>query len=128
MSSLFTRFTARLEEAGVPYMVTGSVACIIYGDPRLTHDVDLVLALDADAMELLPRSFPDEEFYCPPLEVLRVEALRSQRGHFNLIEHASGFKADVYLMGRDSLHRWAMAHRRNIEYEGHTFLLAPPNT
>ena len=43
MESLFASFTARLESAGIRYMVTGSVASIVYGEPRLTHDVDIVL-------------------------------------------------------------------------------------
>lgn len=107
-------------------MVTGSVACIVYGEPRLTHDVDIVLILDAQAIERFPKLFPDEEFYCPPVEVLRVEARRRQRGHFNLIEHRSGFKADVYVAGEDELHRWAMAHRRTIDVEGKPLQLAPP--
>jgi len=34
-------FTQRLNKLGVAYMVSGSVAVIIYGEPRLTHDVDL---------------------------------------------------------------------------------------
>jgi len=35
--NLFQLFTSRFDKAGVPYMVTGSVAGIVYGEPRLTH-------------------------------------------------------------------------------------------
>jgi len=38
--NLFLMFTQRLNTLGVAYMVSGSVAVIIYGEPRLTHDVD----------------------------------------------------------------------------------------
>lgn len=38
----FRIFTRRLDELGLRYMVTGSVAAIYYGEPRLTNDVDLV--------------------------------------------------------------------------------------
>lgn len=37
-----------LEEAGVRYLVVGGVAVNLHGINRLTHDVDLMLALDAD--------------------------------------------------------------------------------
>lgn len=38
----------------MPYMVTGAVATAVYGEPRLTRDIDLVIALrSADA----PRSW-----------------------------------------------------------------------
>ncbi len=36
-------FIAPLERLHVAYMVTGSMACIAYGTPRLTHDVDVVV-------------------------------------------------------------------------------------
>lgn len=31
-----------LEGAGIPYFVTGAVAGIVYGEPRLTNDIDIV--------------------------------------------------------------------------------------
>ena len=34
---------------------------------------------------------------------------------FNVIHHASQFKADVFLAARDPLHRWALQHRRRIQ-------------
>lgn len=126
-TNLFLIFTERLERLGVSYAVTGGVAGIIYGEPRLTHDVDLVLALaSADEVRRLCQAFPDEEFYCAPEEVIRVEAQRTQRGHFNIIHHDSGFKADVYLAGREPLHAWALAGRRPVEVEGQRLWAAPP--
>ncbi len=37
MNDLFTLFTSRLQAAGVEAIVTGSVAAMFYGEPRLTH-------------------------------------------------------------------------------------------
>ena len=48
---LFLVFVEPLNRAGIPYMVTGSVAGVVYGEPRLTHDVDLVVELDAHRIE-----------------------------------------------------------------------------
>jgi hypothetical protein len=107
-------------------MVSGSVAVIVYGEPRLTHDVDLVAVLDHSHIARLPEVFPPEEFYCPPVEEIRLEAEREQRGHFNLIHHETGFKADVYLAGRDPLHTWALARARRLEVDGEPIVLAPP--
>ena len=42
----FLLFPRRLEALGARYMVTGSVAVIVYGAPRMTHDVDLIVARD----------------------------------------------------------------------------------
>lgn len=38
-------FVAPLEDLEVPYMITGAVASVIYGDPRFTRDIDIVLEL-----------------------------------------------------------------------------------
>ncbi len=36
------KLKSRLEEAQVPYMITGSTASVVYGEPRATKDVDVV--------------------------------------------------------------------------------------
>lgn len=45
---------------------------------------------------------------------------------FNLIHHASQFKADVYLAAHDPLHVWALANRRRISVAGSALWIAPP--
>jgi hypothetical protein len=126
-ANLFVLFTERLEQMAVRYMVTGSVAGMLYGEPRLTHDVDVVLELATDAQaEALVAAFPDEEFYCAPLEVVLIEARRAQRGHFNIIHHETGFKADIYLAGSEALHHQALQQRRVLEVEGTRLQVAPP--
>lgn len=117
-------FIARLAALGIPYFVTGSVAGTLYGEPRLTHDVDLVVALTARDVDRFVAAFPLEEFYCPPNDVLAIEVRRGQRGHCNVIHHQTGFKADIYI-AFDELHRWAMQRRRQIDVEGTTLTLAP---
>ncbi|MEX1366673.1 MAG: hypothetical protein AB1Z98_26340 [Nannocystaceae bacterium] len=126
MNDLFTLFTSRLEAAGIEAVITGSVAAMFYGEPRLTHDIDMVMVLDEASIRALVLAFPDEEFYCAPAEVMRVEAQRAQRGHFNIIHHETGFKADVYVAGQDPLHRWALAKRRRVDFGGSTVSVAPP--
>jgi hypothetical protein len=125
-ANLFLMFTQRLNTLGVPYMVSGSVAVIIYGEPRLTHDVDLIVVLEREHIPRLTEVFPPTEFYCPPTEVIAVEAAREQRGHFNIIHQETGFKADVYLSGRDPLHAWGLARARRLEVEGLEVVVAPP--
>ena len=96
---------------GFPYMVTGATAAILYGQPRVTNDLDVVLSLDDAGRTALLRAFPESEFYVPPESVIRAEQARSQRGHFNLIHRASGYKAGIYLAGTDPRTR---GHCRNV--------------
>lgn len=48
-----------LHETGIPYTITGGLAAIIYGEPRLTNDVDLVLQLSPREVERIAAAFPD---------------------------------------------------------------------
>ena len=123
---LFLIFVRRLNSAGIRYMISGSVAGIFYGDPRLTNDVDLICHLRHPDVDRFLANFPETEFYVPPLEAITLEMAREQRGHFNLIHLQTGFKADVYLAGRDELHAFAFRHARTIEYQGENITLAPP--
>jgi hypothetical protein len=86
-----------------------------------------VLSLDDAARTALLRAFPETEFYVPPEAVIRAEQARQQRGHFNLIHHETGFKADIYLAGSDPLHAWALPLRRRVRWNDQLEIaVAPP--
>lgn len=108
-------------------MVGGSVASMVYGEPRLTNDIDLIVNLNRDSAAIVPRIYPATDFYCPPEEVIVVEAGRFTRGHFNIIHHETGHKADMYMCGRDPLQAWGLERRNRIELAGgNTLSVAPP--
>lgn len=122
----FRIFTRKLEDLGLRYMVTGSIAAIYYGEPRLTNDIDIVVILAQEDAAKLEAAFPLADFYCPPHEVIQLEIAREQRGHFNLIHHQTGFKADVYPAGRDALHLWALGRTQDANLGDDVIRLAPP--
>ena len=119
-------FIRPLEALGIPYMVTGGVAAVVYGDPRFTRDIDIVLWLAPEDAEKFSDAFDPEAFYVPPLDTLRVEAARRQHGHFNVIDRDSALRADVYLGGSDPLHAWAFDRRRRLALDRGFITLAPP--
>ena len=119
-------FAAPLNRTGVPYMVVGSVAAITYGVHRLTNDLDAVLQMSMADVRRVHAAFPSVEFYVPPVEILREEVARHDRGHFDVIHHATGFKADVFLRPNDPLETWAFARRRAVAVENEQVWVAPP--
>ncbi len=124
---LFLIFTVPLEEAELNYMATGAVGSMLYGVPRFTHDLDLVLDLPTDKISAITTAFSLSDFYCPPDEVLKIESHRPQRGHFNLIHHETGYKADVYIHRSDQLQAWGLAHKKRINLsERKGIWVAPP--
>lgn len=70
--NLFQIFTTPLNKFNIPYIVTGAVASIIYGEPRLTHDIDLVIELSEENVDRIVKAFPLDKFYCPPIEIIRL--------------------------------------------------------
>lgn len=83
---LHQRLLRPLVATGVPFMVTGGVAAIVYGEPRLTNDVDIVLGLAHADAERLVAAFSPDRYYVPPVDVIRVEVSRAEHGHFNVLD------------------------------------------
>lgn len=80
------------ERLRIPYLVTGSVASMAYGEPRLTNDIDVVAGIREADISGLVTAFPAQEFY------LSEEAVRDaiyREGQFNIIHPGSGLKVDV---------------------------------
>lgn len=119
-------FAPGLNQLRLQWMAVGSIASNAYGQFRATNDVDLVLGIERGDASRLREVFPPDEFYCPPADVIEVEAERAERGHFNLIHHETGFKADIYVAGADPLQGWAFARRREIRVDDMTVWIAPP--
>ena len=99
-----------LEELSIPYMITGSVASMAYGKPRLTLDMDVVVNFSSGIAEGFCKKFGDD-FYADLNSVLN--AIKGQ-GHFNIIHVPSGSKIDFYQLKKDEISQ-EMFRRRNKE-------------
>ena len=95
MLETFLSVIQKFEKENIPYMVVGSIASMMYGEVRLTHDMDMVIDILPVDIKKIETLFPLSEFYCPPLEVLKSEM--ASRGQFNLIHHQTGLKIDVVI-------------------------------
>lgn len=123
---LVALFLNPLNTTGVRYIVTGSVAAAIYGEPRFTQDIDLVVRLASENLRPLIAAFPAAEYYVPPLETLAEEAGRPSGGHFNLLHLDTGLRADCYLAGSSPLNHWGLENRREIPIGPDRISVAPP--
>jgi hypothetical protein len=91
---LLERVVAIFERLGIPYFVTGSIAAMAYGEPRLTNDIDIVAEVVETQIPPLVAAFPAEDYYISA-DMIR-EAIR-HRSQFNIIHPTSGLKVDVIL-------------------------------
>jgi len=125
LPELIPTFAIPIGRAGIGYMVTGSVAAAIYGEPRLTRNVDLVVALRASDAGWLVGAFRTEDVQVRPTRIID-EFGRSLHPHFDILHLESGLRADVYLHGDDPLHAWAFERQREVRVAGEMISLAPP--
>lgn len=100
-----------LEGLGAEYMIGGSHASMYYGEPRLTRDVDVIVALRADHLPALLGRFPANEYYVDD-EAAR-EAIRAST-QFNIIHPGSGLKIDVYVNPDTPYDRARLARRQRF--------------
>jgi hypothetical protein len=106
---------ARLEAQGIAYMVVGSVAASVYGRTRATQDFDVVVEAGASALRALVRSLPEDRFYVS--EEAAMEALRYET-QFNVLDMATGWKADLILRKRRLFSETEFARRARLEVMG----------
>lgn len=100
-----------LDVLGIVYMIGGSQASIYYGEPRFTHDIDIVAELDAAHLPGLLACFPVSEFYVS--EDAAREAVET-RGQFNIIHPASGLKIDVFVNKDTAYDRLRLERRQRL--------------
>jgi hypothetical protein len=112
---LLKRVVTLLGELGVDHMLTGSLASSIQGAPRLTHDIDLVVALSPEAADRLFHAFDSPEFYLSKQAI--DEAIRQGR-MFNLLEYASGDKVDFWMLTDEPFDQSRFARKKALDVLG----------
>jgi hypothetical protein len=108
---LLEQVVLTFERLQIPYLITGSVASMAYGEPRLTNDIDLVAAIKPQHITALVAAFP------PPSFFLSDEAVRTAITHqtqFNIIHPASGLKIGVMVRKDTPFDRSRFARARTL--------------
>lgn len=111
---VFLKMINVIDELKIPYMITGAVASILYGEPRLTDDIDVVIALKRTDVPLLRKSFPEGEFYVPPDGAIFEEMDR--KGQFNIIHVPTAIKMDCIILKDNEFELEQFKRRRKIPF------------
>ena len=107
---IFGDVIRKLDSESIGYMIVGSIASMLYGEPRLTKDMDVVVEVSAAHTTSFLKLFGDDEgYYLPPMEILGQEFVN--KGQFNIIHTTSGLKVDV-IVKKASEHALAEFKRR----------------
>lgn len=112
---LLTHAISILEDCDVPYFVTGSLASAFHGEPRSSHDIDLVVDLSPRFIDRLCSEFPAPRYYLSRIAI--DDALR-HRSMFNLTEIETGDKLDFWLHKGTPFDESRFARRELREFWG----------
>jgi len=95
VEEVFRKVLASLEAADIPYMLTGSFASSIHGEPRASKDIDIVISPTQEKLIALLEQFPQDQYYAVVDDALEAFA----GGHmFNIIDFASGWRIDFIFL------------------------------
>lgn len=70
--ALLKKIAEQLEKAGIPYMIIGGQAVLVYGEPRLTKDIDITVGINVD-------------------EIGKIISITKKLGLKNLVENVEDF-------------------------------------
>ena len=120
---LLKRVVNVLDDLKIDYMLTGSYASSMQGEPRSSHDVDLVVALGDDQAPSIFRAFPTPDYY---LSMLAIEEALRDRRMFNLLELATGHKVDFWLLTDEPFDVSRFGRKRLEESQGTWLKVSTP--
>ena len=99
-----------LDDLGIPYVLGGSLASSLVGEPRATADVDMAIRVTPDQLPALVRAL-ESEFYVS--EEAAQEAIRRSTS-FNLVHLDSVQKVDLFVLGEGLLDRRQLERRVRV--------------
>lgn len=111
-ASVFVTVLDALEHNRIPYMITGSLASVRYGEPRMTLDMDIVIDIAARQVLLFVEAF-GRDYY---VDEASIRDAIHRRWHFNIIHGASGAKVDFYVVQDTPYAQQAFGRRRYDQF------------
>lgn len=104
-------------------MLTGSIVSSIQGEPRLTHDIDIIVSCNVSILKQLGSHFSQQEFYFDDAAVRDAVA---SNGMFNVIEIASGDKIDFWLLTDSPFDESRFTRKTTIQLFGEPVWISTP--
>jgi hypothetical protein len=106
----------RFEQADIPYMLTGSMAMNYYAQPRMTRDIDVVIAITQEDVARLAALFRPDYY----LNEQSIRESLANESIFNLIHHESVIKVDCIIRKSSEYRRLEFERRQKISIRDFT--------
>jgi hypothetical protein len=112
-----------MDRLGIAYFVTGSHAAMLYGEPRLTYDIDVAVHLRLGDLRPLVEMFAEPEFYLDADSLRQAVETDTQT---NIIHVPSGVKIDLMHPPRTAYHEMRFSRARVITIANTEVRVAAP--
>ena len=101
-----------LDRSQIPYAIVGSYASGVWGEPRMTLDIDIAVLLEPRHADEILEAFPPDNFY---VSRTAVQSAIRVAGQFNVIHPASGNKIDFMVLERSRITPPEIARRQLLQ-------------
>ena len=100
-----------LEHLNIAYAIGGAVASTLLGEPRATHDLDIVAAITPSTIEPLLAALEGSGFYVPVTAARKAVAAKRS---FSVVHHDTSMKVDIFVAGRTPLDEEELERRQSV--------------
>lgn len=120
---LLKKVVTHLNNNQIGYMITGSIVSSIQGEPRNTHDIDIVVELKKENISSLLNDFTSPRYY---LSESSINDAIDNKEMFNVIDTEEGDKIDFWLFTDDNFDNSRFARKIEIQFQDIKFFISSP--
>ena len=120
---LLIKVVSTLNELTIPYMVTGSIVSSLQGEPRSTHDIDVIVMMKSTDAGKIVKAFSPPDYY---LDEADVRQAIDDLSMFNLLDVHEGDKVDFWLLTKNAFDVSRFQRRIPEDLFGHEVFVSTP--
>jgi hypothetical protein len=121
---LLIKIAKILNGLGISYIVTGGIAVVVWGRPRFTADIDIVVELEETKIVEFSKALSRE--LTGYLDEMSIRRALMQKGEFNFLETETGLKVDFWMLQEDPFDRKRLERRIPKNFDGQTVYFTSP--
>ncbi len=112
-----------LDAHNIEYMLVGSFVSSLYGEPRSTQDIDMIVSINQTHISNLVKHFPPPKYY---LDGDQIQLAIQHEKMFNLLDTEEGDKIDFYIQKKESYELEKFKRKMKKSFLGmEVFFLSP---
>lgn len=121
-NEFLVEIVGKLSDAGVPYMIAGSYSSNIYGEPRATYDVDIVIEPTTEQIREFATRLEPQQY----LDLNTARSAVARRTMFNVIDTSTGWKVDLIVRKDRPFSIEEFSRRRTVSFLGGEIWVVSP--